>query len=227
MQKVLKKVKAKPKHIMSDAGREFFNKEFQALMKKNNINHYHTYSDLKASIVERFNRTLKNAMWKQFSLQGNYKWLHILSRLIEKYNSTYHRTIKLPPKNVSRKNERFLLKTVYNKIKVFPKPKYKIGGFVRISKNRGIFGKSYQPNYSTEIFTIGKIKRTDPVTYNLIDYTNTPILGSFYEAELTPVKYSNLYLVEKILKRKKDRALVRWLGFNKKHDSWIKLDNIL
>jgi transposase InsO family protein len=52
-----------PKNIHSDQGLELFNKDFKKMMQEYDINHYHTYSKMKASIVERFNRTLKNKIW--------------------------------------------------------------------------------------------------------------------------------------------------------------------
>lgn len=67
-----------PKNLQTDRGKEFYNKEFENLMKRYNINLYSTYSNLKASICERFNRTLKTKMWKLFSLNGNHQWLKIL-----------------------------------------------------------------------------------------------------------------------------------------------------
>ena len=54
-------------------GKEFYNVDVQRFLKKYNINHYSSYSVMKASIVERFNRTLKNDMWKMFTFNGNYK----------------------------------------------------------------------------------------------------------------------------------------------------------
>ena len=62
-----------PKNLQTDDGKEFFNKSFQNLMNKYGVNHYSTYSVLKASIVERFNRTLKSMMWKEFSMNGTYR----------------------------------------------------------------------------------------------------------------------------------------------------------
>lgn len=53
-----------PKNLQADNGNEFYNKKFQELMKHYEINHYSTYSHLKAYVVERFNRTLKSIMWK-------------------------------------------------------------------------------------------------------------------------------------------------------------------
>lgn len=59
-----------PKNLQTDDGKEFFNTQFKHLMELNQINHYSTYSVLKKSIIERFNRTLKGMMWKEFSFQG-------------------------------------------------------------------------------------------------------------------------------------------------------------
>ena len=97
-----------PKNLHVDKGKEFYNKDFEALMKKYKINMYSTYSNLKASICERFNRTLKSRMWKEFSLQGNYKWLDILPDLMKSYNNTKHRTIGMKPKDVTAKSYNFV-----------------------------------------------------------------------------------------------------------------------
>ncbi|VEN59611.1 unnamed protein product, partial [Callosobruchus maculatus] len=58
-----------PKNLQTDAGIEFFNQNFKNLMKQYNINHYNVFSEKKAAIVERVNRTMKNMVWKEFSLQ--------------------------------------------------------------------------------------------------------------------------------------------------------------
>ena len=81
-----------PKNLQTDRGKEFYNSDFQKLMNTYKIKLYSTYSNLKASICERFNRTLKSAMWKNFSLRGNYKWLDILPDLLTAYNNRKHRT---------------------------------------------------------------------------------------------------------------------------------------
>jgi hypothetical protein len=85
-------------------------------------------------------------MWKQFSLNGNYKWIDNIQDLVNKYNSTIHRTIKMRPRDVNFTSEKTLLNTVYNKIKTFPLPKFKIGEKVRISKHKYLFEKGYTPN---------------------------------------------------------------------------------
>ncbi|XP_070171483.1 uncharacterized protein [Polyergus mexicanus] len=108
-----------PKNLQTDNGKEFYNKDFKKLMEQNKINHYSTYSDKKAAIVERFNRSLKELMWKQFSIQGNYKWVDILPNLLNIYNNRKHRTIGMTPCEAS---QRLSLKDVSERhLKMCPK----------------------------------------------------------------------------------------------------------
>lgn len=104
--------------------------------------------------------------------------------------------------------------------------KYKLGDYMRISKIRGVFDKSYLPNWSAEIFTIRKIQYTNPTTYLLRDINNKDILGGFYK-ELEKVKYPNVYLVEKIFKRRGNQLFVKWLGFDNTHNSWINGNDVV
>ena len=209
-----------PRNVHSDQGKEFFNKDFKNLMKKYNINLYNTFSELKASIVERFNRTLKTKMWKMFSLNGNYQWINHLQSLIDDYNNSVHRTIKMKPIEVTKQHEPLLFKTVYKNRIITSKNRFKAGDYVRITKYKGIFRKGYEPNWSTEIFQVDHVHPTEPVTYTLRD--NTSIMsGGFYEHELQKVKYKDVYLVEKVVKKKGNQLLVKWLGFDEKFNSWI------
>jgi hypothetical protein len=133
----------------------------------------------------------------------------------------------MKPKDVTERNEKQLLNTVYNRRKIFKKNKFKVNDFVRISKNKTIFEKGYIPNWSTEIIQIVKVKLTNPVTYVLKDYKNETILGSFYEHELLKTKYPDVVLLEKVIKRKGDKLFVKWLGFDNSHNSWINKNNAI
>lgn len=75
-------------HLHTDEGKEFFNSSMKRLLEKYKINHYITYSFMKASIAERLIRTLKRRLYMEFSLQGNYKWLKILPEVVDRYNNT-------------------------------------------------------------------------------------------------------------------------------------------
>lgn len=213
--------KHKMKNFQTDQGTEWFNKHVNKLMKIYNINHYHTYSDLKASIVERLNRTLKAKMYKLFTARGSYEWLNILQGIVNSYNNTKHRTIGMKPREVRNKHVKQILKRI-TKVKDPKKgPKFQVGDSVRISKAKRAFKKSYLPNWTNEIFKIHAVKPTRPVTYILQDHKGEVLKGGFYTEEISKTKTGNVYLVEKILKRKNNKLLVRWAGYDKNSDSWI------
>lgn len=212
-----------PKNLQTDHGKEFYNPEFRRLMSDYNINHYSTYSNLKAAIVERVNRTLKNAMWREFSAQGTYKWVELLPRLVREYNSRQHRTIGMAPKNVTPA----IPLTVYKRLKRTAPVHFKAGDHVRVSKYKGVFEKGYTPNWSTEIFTIREVQRTNPTTYLLKDENDQAILGAFYREELQRTRYPKNFLIEKVLKRQGNRLYVKWLGFGPEANSWITKDQLL
>jgi len=218
----------KPKNVHSDMGREFYNSSFKELMKKYDINHYSTYSTMKAMICERFNRSLKNIMYRQFTLQGSYKWLSLLPRVVDIYNSNHHRTIGMKPMDVRKKHEERLLKTVYqNQDPPALRFKFKVNDKVRISKSRTVFSRGYNQAWTNEIFTVRQVKKTNPPTYLLNDYQGNPVLGSFYDLEMQLTKLDDIYFVEKILKKSGKQLFVKWLGFDDSHNSWIKNDDII
>lgn len=216
-----------PQKLQTDNGKEFYNSKFKNLMKHNEVHHYSTFSNLKASVVERFNRTLKGIMWREFSLRGKYQWVNILPDLLMEYNERKHRTIGMRPIDVTKKKEKHLLNTVYSSIKIAGRAKFKVGDHVRISKAKSLFAKGYTPNWSTEIFTIVKVQITNPVTYKLEDMRGQPIEGGFYEQELQKTMHHDIYLVEKVLRKKGNKVYVKWLGLDKSHNSWIDKTNVV
>ena len=110
---ILKKSKRKPKMIQSDEGSEFTNKQVQKFFNDNNIKWYHTYNrDIKCSICERFNRTILNKIYKNFTLNNNTIWIKDLNKLVKEYNNSYHRTIKMKPVDASKKSMKILLEKI-------------------------------------------------------------------------------------------------------------------
>ena len=174
---------------------------------------------------------MKTALYKKLSERGNYVWHDLLSTIIKEYNNKYHRTIGMKPNNVNKRNE----KLVSNRIKRNTKPrnekmiprKFFVGEKVRISKYKGIFSKRYLPNWTNEVFTIHRVQPTVPETYILKDNAGEILLGGFYGHELLKSYVGDVYLVEKVLKRKNDKLYVRWIGFDKSHDSWISKTDLI
>ena len=213
----------RPNLLHVDRGREFYNKNFEALLDKYNIKMYSTFSALKASIVERFNRTLKARMFRQFTSRGSHDCTSILPELINDYNKTVHSTIGVTPQQANDDPSRVKLKYVAAKT---TKIKFSVGDKVRVSVYKGVFTKGYLPNWSTEIFTIIKVNKTTPCTFILQDYTGNPIAGGFYAEEIRKTKLPDDYLVEKIIRTKGQRVFVRWLGFTDEHNSWINKSDL-
>ncbi|XP_011642116.1 uncharacterized protein LOC105430312 [Pogonomyrmex barbatus] len=83
------------------------------------------------------------------------------------------------------------------------------------------FEKGYTPKWTTKIFRIAKVQRTNLVTYLLKDYHGEPVAGGFYKHQLLQVSNPDIYLVEKVLRRKDDRVFVKWLGMDNTHNSYI------
>ena len=118
------------------------------------------------------------------------------------------------------------MNTVYSTIKIADPSKFKVGDLVRVSKYKTIFEKGYTPNWITEVFTIIKIQRTNSVTYLFENYRGKSV-GAFYEYELHRATHPDVYLMEKVLRRKGDKVYVKWLGFDGSHNSWIHKNNVI
>ena len=99
-------------------------------------------------------------------------------------------------------------------------PKFKIGDHVRISKYKNIFAKGHTPNWSEEIFIVGKIKNTVPWTYAISDLNGEEITGSFYEKELQKTTQEE-FRIKKVIKRKGDKLYVKWKGSDDSFKSYF------
>ena len=129
-----------------------------------------------------------------------------LDDIVLEYNNIYHRTIKM--KSVHVKDNTYIdFETEVND----KDPKFKVGDYVRISKYKNIFAKGYMPNWSEEVFTIGKIKNTVPWTYVINDLNSEEIIGTFYEKELQKTNQKE-FRIEKVIKKKSDKLYVKWKG---------------
>ena len=219
----------KPKYIWSDQESAFFSKEMLQFFKDNNVKIYYTHSDLKAVIIERFNRSLRELMMKSFVKNNNTVWYNILPDLINTYNNRYHQTIKMRPKNINKLNEKHIKNTVYNYDITNKKPKFKVNDLVRISlKRRTLFDKpTGNIKWSKQLYKIYKINKSNVITYQLKDMNNEIIKGQFYTKELQSTKNTTgEYIIEKILKTDKDKIYVKWRGYDSSFNSWINKNNV-
>ena len=84
----------------------------QQFFKDNNVKIYHTNSHLKAVVIERFNRSLRELMMREFVKNNNTIWYNILPKLIKIYNNRYHSTIKMKPIEVDKNSEKYIKENI-------------------------------------------------------------------------------------------------------------------
>ena len=227
--KILKEGR-KPSKIQSDAGKEFLNREFQDLLKKRGIGYFVSNSEKKASVVERFIRTIKSKMWRYFYARNTFKYLNVLPQLVESYNNTVHSCIRMKPAAVKDENLKTVLHTLYGKMWEKNRPakfKFAVSDFVRIPVSRAPFRKGYIGNWTEEIFMIMQCIPRIPVAYKIEDLNGDPIEGIFYEPELQKVKpdLAGYFKVENIIQERKRRGkkeyFVKWFGYPESFNSWV------
>ena len=140
---------------------------------------YATYNKGKSAVAERFVRTLKNKIFKYMTAVSKNVYFDVLDDIVNKYNDTVHRSIKMKPTDVTSDTY-----AEYNEGSNEKDPKIKVGDHVRISKYKNIFAKGYTANWSQEVFVVSEITNTVPWTYVISGFNSEPITGSFYEREL-------------------------------------------
>ena len=140
---------------------------------------YSTYIEGKSVVAERLIRTLKNKIFKYVTAVSKKVYFDVLDDIVNKYNNTVHRTIKMKPIDVTSGSY-----ADYNEDSNVTKSYFKVGDHVRISKYENIFAKGYTQNWSDEVFVVSKIKNIVPWIYVISDVNGEPITGSSYEKEL-------------------------------------------
>ena len=214
-----------PLRVQSDLGKEFYNSKVQALFKQQGVHHFSTHGDTKVAVIERWNRTLKERMFRYFTAKNTLRYIDVLPSLVKAYNHTRHSSHGMKPANVTPSQGRQIWNKLYaHRLQTSKKtPLCQKGDKVRLNKKHRPFKKGYLPGWTEEVFLIQDVKRRPLVTYKLTEWDGTPIKGTFYEKDVQKVHVSDesLFRVEKVLKRKGPFVLVEWKGWPRKYNSWI------
>ena len=126
-QNILKRSNRKSNKTWVDQGSEFYNKDFEKFLKDIDISIYSTYNERKSVVAERFIRTLKNKIYKHMTSISKNVYFDALDDIVDEYNNTYHKTIKMKPADVG--DDSF---AEYNEEFNEKDPKFKVGDPVRI-----------------------------------------------------------------------------------------------
>ena len=218
-QSILKNSGRKPNKI--DYGSEFYNNKFRSFLKENDIEMYSTHNEGKSVVAERFIKTLKNKIYKHMTYIGKNVYFNVLDDIVDKYNISFHNSIKMKPKDVESKGFPEYVEETNKK-----DPRFKIGDHVRISRYKNIFAKGYTPNWSEEVFIINKVQNTVPWTYLINDLNDEKVKGSFYEKELQETDQEE-FRIEKVIKKKGNKLFVKWKGYDHSFNSWINKKDIV
>ncbi len=108
-------------------------------------------------------------------------------------------------------------------------PKFAVGDRVRLAVQKDKFEKAYIINWSDRVYTVKEVKNTLPYTYVVVDERGKEHKGTFYEQDLQHNK-DDRYRVEKVLDWKtvkgKRKGLVKWIGYDDTHNSWVREEAI-
>ena len=173
------------------------------------------------SVVARFIKALKNKIYKHMTYIGKGVYFGVLDDIADKYNNSFHSSIKMKPKDVT--DDSFV---EYNEEVNKKEPNFKVGDNVKISKYKNIFAKCYANNWSEEVFVVNKVQNTAPWTYLINDVNGEEIKACFYEKKLQKTDQKE-FRTEKVIKKKGDKLFVKWKGYGDFFNSWIDKKDLL
>lgn len=231
-------INPKARSYFMDRGGEFKNKKVYAFLKREKVNIIHPNSEIKAAIVERFNRSLQRIIYTDCTERQSHRYIDRIELYLQTYNNRSHRSIanltpnqgELPENRVTVENA---FKKRFNEIQnkaANMKSTYEIGDTVRIKTEKTKFSRGYHEQFSREYFRIVEVNIHMPIpTYTVKSLDTEEIIsGSFYKEELQRVEegvYKLTVLKERTLKGKK-QYYVKWLGFGDQHNTWINSSDI-
>jgi len=223
-----------PFYIQTDLGKEFYNSHVKKILTKHGVRHYSVYSQFKAALVERWNRTLRERLNRYFTYRGKKQWHDALDDIVYSYNHSKHRGIQyMRPVDVNVKNEAELWSKQEQQQQPTVGKTIQLLDYVRVSRNKGPFLKNFDQNWSDEVFRVIAIDtKQTPVMYTLQDLQGSVIQGKFYMQELQSIgsEPPQLYRIQKILrtygKGKYKQYYVKWVDYDSSHNSWIKANQI-
>lgn len=225
----------KPENMQTDKGTEFVGEKFQNFLKNEGVHFYTTQNpDSKAALVERFNRTIMEKIFRYFTHNNTQRYIDVIQDLVDGYNASVHSTIRMKPRDVDLYNAALAYQNLKRNFRVADTlQKFNVGDTVRISKQKGTFEKGYKTNWTEEFFKVYRVvKHRRPIVYMLEDVEGEKILGTFYTEELQKITkdQDTLYAIEYIVQAKgkgrSRKVLVKWKGFPKKFNSWIPASSV-
>lgn len=229
-----------PVHMQTDQGTEF-----KGVMKKyfelKGIHHYTSRNQtVKCAVVERFNRTLKSRLFKYVTSQGNERYVDRLEEIVDAYNNTLHRSIKMSPNEVSYDNEDEVFNNLYGYkseraylLQAKRGSEITVGDKVRIKHSKEAFIKGYLPNFQDMVFEVVSkhaVAGGEPL-FKIKTEKGKILPQRFYRFELQKVSPNPKFRIQSVGEQKRTRRgkteyLVKYVGHPSEFDEWKTLEEI-
>ena len=182
-----------PRKLQTDMGKEFYNSHVKRVLNRYRVHHFSTDQPLKAQIVERFNRTLRETIKQSMAYRKSLDYISMLSDFLYGYNARPHSAfLPFAPREVNKNNEAQVHELQYGEYlrQQKAKHKYSIGDHVRKAINKGAFSKSYKfKNFSEKLYEIIDTVHTRPPMYRLKDLRTGNVLdGAVYQEQIQRVR---------------------------------------
>jgi len=182
--------------ILTDLGKEFKSKDFYAFLRSKQIAFWASGNyDIKASIAERFIRTLRSRILRHFTAKKTQNWTKILPSLLRNYNHAHHRSIGMAPAEVTARNSTAIRRALYPKLTRAQqrynrkmRAQFPIGQRVRLLRMPLTVFEKNRWNYTDEIYRVKKLISRRVLQIEITEENGEPVTGRFYPAELQPVK---------------------------------------
>ena len=179
-----------PDKLQTDQGKEFWNYQLKAYLQSLGVILFFTDQELKAQMVERFNRTIREKIKKYMKANQTLRYVDVLPSLVESYNHAPHRGLHgYAPVQVTKENEKEIFDLQYGAYLAETKAhhKFKIGDKVKAVAAKIQFMKD-RPTFEDDLMVIVDCIHSNPPTYKLKRLrTQHLVPGTYYESQLQKV----------------------------------------
>ena len=180
-----------PSRFASDKGNEFSDSHpaiFRILVDKYGMLIFKLGGAHKASMAERFIRTLKTRIQRHFSENQTLRWVDVLQKLSEAINNSVNRSIGVAPNAVTAENRGEIYRKLFGQEQLPPICRFSVGDKVRIPMSKNIFQKGYEANWTQELYEVTHVFNDGRVCYYSVQTSEgTTIHRKFYTEELNLV----------------------------------------
>lgn len=211
-----------PIHLQTDRGGEFDNEYMRDYFDGKGINYFTTQnSSFKCSVVERVNRTIKSRMFRYFTAKNTHRYVDIIHKLIDGYNNSYHRSIKMTPNQACEIEPSIVFNNLYGRLPRQRKPDLQEGDTVRMALDKSPFEKTYESTFSDNVMNVKETHQAQRLPLYSIKEKDGPLRKRrYYKQELQKVADPE---IEEILdtrrRNRKQEYLVKYT--NQPTTAWV------